>query len=492
MAETERHRLALVSNRGPIAYERIDGERVTRRGGGGLVTALRGLIRTHDVLWVANAMTDEDRRVARDQHGRPRREEDAHGDMFQLALALPDEDDYARAYSEIANPLLWFVQHGLHDGGLSPIIDRATRDGWAAYRRSNATIAATASAAAADREALMIHDYQLYLVPSLLRESGVRARILHFTHIPWPGPHAWRVLPFDIRTELIHGLLGADIVGFHTQGDVLNFLRTCEAMLAQDRIEIDYARGSVRFTRDRSSREVAVRAYPISVDPTEMRQHIDAPEVQAAHAELLRTRPERLILRVERTDPSKNTVRGLRALGRLLERRPDLHGRVGMLTLLDPSRQSIPAYQDYVDAIVQTAEEVNATHGRDGWLPIDLRIGDNFHTAIAAYRQYDVLYVNAVADGMNLVAKEGPLLNERDGVLVISESTGAYDELREHALAVDPFDIEQQAAHLERALDLPAADRARMAAGLRATVEERHVGRWIDAQLDDLDALAPA
>ena len=212
----------------------------------------------------------------------------------------------------------------------------------------------------------------------------------------------------------------------------------------------------------------------------------------AATAELTESRPWHLILRVDRTDPSKNIDRGFYAYDRLLTRRPDLHGAVSLLTLLDPSRLSIPAYATYFETIQATCAEINARHGREGWLPIDLRIGDNFPVVIAAYQQYDVLLVNALADGMNLIAKEAPLLNETDGVVVLSERAGAYEELEPFVLGVDPLDIEATAAQLERAIDLPAADRAARSLGLKEFLRKHDVSRWIDLQLGDLDALTEA
>ncbi len=487
MSKASAHRLTIVSNRGPIAYDRIDNMRIARRSGGGLVSALRGLIRSYDVTWIACAVTDEDRVVAREQRSLAVPEQDDAGNPFCLRLAEPAPADFFRAYHEIANPLLWFIQHGLYDTGESPVVSETVREAWAAFRRYNAAIA-TAAAAEHNADALMVHDYQLYLVPAMLREAGVTKPILHFTHIPWPAPEQWRLLPVDLRTELFHGLLGADIVAFQTRRDVRNFLATCEEYLAEDSV-VNHATQTVRVTRDHAERDVLIRHYPISIDPSEFREHITAPEMQAASIALTRTRPRRLILRVDRTDPSKNIVRGLHAFDRLLTRRPDLHGEVCMLALLDPSRLSIPVYKMYLKTIKATAHEINQRHFRDGWLPIDLRIGDNFHLVIAAYQQYDVLLVNAIADGMNLVAKEGPVLNTTDGVVVLSEQAGAYEELAPFVLGIDPLDVEQTAAQLERALDLAPADRAARSAGIKAFVQEHDVARWIDLQLHDLEAL---
>jgi len=487
MSKDRTHRLTIVSNRGPIAYVRVDSKRIARRSGGGLVSALQGLIRSYDVTWIACAVTDEDRVVAREQRGLAVPEQDDAGNPFRLHLAEPDPADFFRAYHELANPLLWFIQHGLYDTGESPIVSETVREAWAAFRRYNAAIAAEA-ATEYDADALMVHDYQLYLVPAMLREAGVTTPILHFTHIPWPAPEQWRLLPVDLRTELFHGLLGADIVAFQTRRDVRNFLATCEEYLAEDSV-VNHTKQTVRVTRDHSERDVLIRHYPISIDPSALREQRNTPEVLAAAATLTQTRARRLILRADRADPSKNIVRGMLAFDRLLTRRPDLRGDVVMLALLVPSRLTIPVYKTYLESIKATVLEINQRHFRDGWLPIDLRVGDNFHLVIAAYQQYDVLLVNAIADGMNLVAKEGPVLNTTDGVVILSEQAGAYEELAPFVLGIDPLDVEQTAAQLERALELAPADRAARSAGIKSFLQEHDVARWIDLQLHDLEAL---
>ncbi|HZT92781.1 MAG TPA: trehalose-6-phosphate synthase, partial [Gaiellaceae bacterium] len=206
----------------------------------------------------------------------------------------------------------------------------------------------------------------------------------------------------------------------------------------------------------------------------------------AAERRLHRERPERVILRVDRTDPSKNAVRGLRAFGKLLDDHPEHRGRVAMLALLDPSRQEIPEYVEYVAAIEREAAAVNERHGAGGRPAVDLRVRDDFAETVAAYKDYDVLLVNAVFDGLNLVAKEGPLVNRRDGVLVLSENAGVHEELAEWALSVNPFDVAGQAEALHAALTLPDEERRARAEGIRAHVRAHDVGRWVEAQLADL------
>lgn len=479
---SDRRRLAVVSNRGPIGFARSsNGVREVRRGSGGLVSALSGLVRAHDVVWTASALSDEDRVVAEERHGRAVEERTAAGDRVLLRLVAPDPEDQRLAYGTLANPLLWFIHHGIGDPRALVADGASLERAWDAYRRVNALLASAAAADHGEVDAVLVHDYHLDLAPALLRDAAVGAPILHFTHIPWPEPQAWEPLPETIRTELLLGLLGADIVGLHTTRDVEAFLATCATYLREARSD-DHG-----VTVD--DRHCAVRAYPISVSPAEIRSHIDDPASRAAHAALDVYDDLQVILRVDRTDPSKNIVRGFEAYGRLLERRPDLHGRVVFLALLHPSRQEIREYADLVAEIHRVVDGINRRYGRDDWLPIDLRIGDNFPGTVAAYRRYDVLLVNPIADGMNLVSKEAPLVNERDGVLVLSERAGAFDELGADALPVDPLDVDATARRLEEALAMPAADRRRRSEAIRAQVEAADVDRWIERQLEDLAAL---
>src|SRR5436305_1183047 len=340
-----RRKLIVVSNRGPVTYGTSGGERTARRGGGGLVTALRSLVLHHDVTWIASTMSEEDRVVEAENEGEPFEETARDGTSFRLRLVAHDE-----------------------------------------------------------------HAYDWY-----------------------------------------------DTVGAVP----------------------DWARDAVGY----DGRRVVVTAAPISVDTAEFDELAHSPAVLEAGETLARRRPEKLILRVDRTDPSKNIVRGFRALELYLDTHPEMHGRVGLLALLDPSRQDIPEYAEYVGAIQREARRVNDRFQRDGWMPIDLEVSDNFPRAVAAYKDFDVLLVNAIFDGLNLIAKEAPLVNERDGVLILSENAGAHEELGDWALSVNPFDVAGQAEAIHRALEMPAEERRERSEAIRAWVQEHDVGAWIDSQL---------
>jgi trehalose 6-phosphate synthase len=482
-----RRKLIVVSNRGPVTFDRdADGERVARRGGGGLVTALRSLVAMHDVTWIASAMTDEDLRVAEEADGGAVDETARDGSSYRLKLVPHEPTAYDWFYNVVANPTLWFLQHYLWNFAQAPNVDRGLHHAWEeGYVSVNAGFA---EAVVQELEAepgspVFFHDYHLYLAPRFVRSRVPEASLSHFVHIPWPEPDYWRVLPEAIRRALHDGLLANDVVGFHTDHWRRNFLHSCGEILGA---ECDFEDGTAEY----DGRRIHATSRPISVDPAEFDELAVSDAVREREEELVAARPERLVLRVDRTDPSKNVVRGFRAFERFLTDHPEYHGRVAMLALLDPSRQDIPEYAEYLGAIQRTARIVNDRFQREGWTPIDLRIADDFLGSVAAYKQYDVLLVNAIFDGLNLVAKEAPLVNERDGVLVLSENAGAHEELSEWALSVNPFDIAGQADAIHAALEMPAEERAARGRALAAHVREHDLAEWVEGQLADLDATA--
>jgi trehalose 6-phosphate synthase len=485
---SRRRRLIVVSNRGPVSYVRNDaGDRAVRRGGGGLVTALRSLVSHHDVTWIASAMTPEDQAVAAEAGGHAFDDVARDGSAYRLRLLAHDEAEYDRYYNVLANPTLWFVQHYLWSLATGMDVDARVHEAWDhGYVPVNRRFAEAVCAEleAEPDAAVFFHDYHLYLVPRLVRERLPDAVLAHFVHVPWPQPDYWGVLPEPIRLAIHDGLLANDVVGFHTSRWTRNFVLSSEQIAGAEWDEL--SRLSYR------GRRTLVTARPISVDPAEFDELAEG-EVVLEHQRRLRAeRPELLVLRVDRTDPSKNIIRGFRAFGAYLEAHPEMRGRVAMLALLDPSRQDIAEYADYLEAIRTTAADVNDRLGRPGWQPIDLRIEDNFAEAVAAYKEYDVLFVNAIFDGMNLVAKEAPLVNERDGVLVLSENAGAFEELGQWAIGVNPFDVVGQAEALHRALELSAAERRARASAIRAHVRGRDLAAWLEDLLGDVDRVAEA
>ena len=483
-----RRKLIVVSNRAPISYRLgADGERVVRRGGGGLVTALRPLVSRHEVTWIASAITDEDRAVAHEANGGAIEEAGRDGAPYRLRLVAGDRAEFDRYYNVFANPMLWFVQHRLWGLTSAPSHGPELHEAWASYRAVNERFAsAVADALDEDSDvdaAVWFHDYHLYLAPEGVRRMRPDATLAHFVHIPWPDADCWTVLPPSIRRAIHAGLLANDVVGFHTGRWRENFLVSAGEILDAT---VDLEAGIV----EHDGRRTLVTAHPISVDIAEFDELASSPQVLEEERDLEQLRPERLVLRVDRTDPSKNIVRGFRAFELYLERHPEAHGRVAMLALLDPSRQDVPEYAAYLDEIDQTVRDVNRRFGTSGWSPIVLEIRDDFPRAVAAYKQYDVLLVNAIFDGLNLVAKEAPLVNGRDGVVILSENAGAHEELGAWTVTVNPFDLVDQAEAIHTALELSAADRLARAEAMRGYVREHDLEHWLAAQLVDLDRVS--
>ncbi|HEU4493393.1 MAG TPA: trehalose-6-phosphate synthase [Rubrobacteraceae bacterium] len=473
-------RIVIVSNRGPVTFSRSEaGERIYSRGAGGLVTALNAVSRRGDgTVWIASAQSEEDVRVAREGPV-PYEVED-----LRVALVEHDPEAYDLMYNHLANPLLWFVQHGLYDLPYSPGLGDDTRRAWEeGYVPVNRNFAETVARTVGDEEApiILLHDYQLYMTPHFVRERlGLDAFVSLFVHIPWPESDYWRVLPSYVREGILESLLSADVVAFHTQGYARNFAETAVRVLG---VEYDAKRGVVSH----GGREVWVRAYPISIDPAEF-EELAGSEAVLEQERFVKSLPGKLLLRVDRTDLSKNIVRGFRAYGRMLERHPEMAEEVTFLAQLQPSRTDVPEYAAYMEAVARTAEEVNGRHGSGSWKPIELFMEDNFPRSVAAYKNFDALLVNAVRDGMNLVAKESVVINEKDGVLILSENAGAHEELGEHAVTVNPFDLDEQADAIREALTMPADERHRRARELRKIVASNTIEDWVEAQMKDIVA----
>ena len=471
--------LVLVSNRGPVTFG-PDGE--IKRGTGGLVTALIGLASHRDVTWIASAMTDEDIEAARKADGRPFSVSAPGGGNYLVKLVASDPDAYDRFYNIIANPMLWFIQHYLWDLSNAPDIRRNETEAFEfGYNVVNEDLARAVleEIEGVENPVVMVNDYHMYTLPALVRSVRPDVFLHHFVHIPWSQSDSWRVLPSMMRKEIYDGILSNDIIGFHTRSYRRNFLQCCRDLLDHD---VDMEQGIVRC----GDREVWVRAYPLPIDAGAVQAVARRERTREFEAELLRRRREYLILRVDRADLSKNVLRGFSAFDTFLEQHPEFRERITFIAQLMPSRTDVPEYAEYLERIEAVVAVVNHRHGSPDWMPIQLKLRDDLEEAVAAYKHYDVLIVNAIFDGMNLVAKEGPMVNEHAGVSILSENTGAHEELGEYALSVNPFDIQELADSIHAALTMAPEERRRRHDGLVSTVTARNPGDWVDEQLADI------
>ncbi|HXG42875.1 MAG TPA: trehalose-6-phosphate synthase [Dehalococcoidia bacterium] len=478
-------RLIVASNRGPIEFvRRTDGSLQPRRGSGGLVTALLSAARFVPVTWVAAAMDDKDREAAQAHSGVIELE-----DMnMRLRLVVVPERTYHRYYYVFANPLLWFVQHYMWNAPWSPIIGRAVHQAWdAGYVPVNRAFARAIAEEASQQGGaplVIVHDYHLYLVPAEVKSLLPEATVLHFTHIPWPAPRYWGLLPRHMRQAIHASLCAADIVGMQTRSDARNFLYACEHILPDAAVDHQH------FTITYEGHTTYVAHYPVSVDVQGLSELAESAEVERYRQRLAPLLADCTVVRVDRAEPSKNIVRSLRAWEEFLWRYPDFQRRSVLLQFLVPSRTELDVYRNYVDEVFQLTDEINDRFGDEEWQPVHVFYEHNYPQAIAALSLYDVLFVSPIIDGMNLVAKEGPLVNRRDGVLVLSEMAGAHEQLREAAISVCPTDMEGMVQALYQACTMPRQERRQRADALRRLVQEEDILHWLEAQLRDLWAVS--
>ncbi len=505
-----RQRILVASNRGPVSFSRgDDGQLSVRRGGGGVVSGLSSVAGQEDLLWVCAALSDADRAAARQAPGGMLGLDGGEGGSAVRMLDIPAAT-FNRAYNTVANSVLWFVHHMLYDIPNHPQFGMAFRRDWEAYREYNMAFARALAAAAAGSgtavgsaamaasaaatspaagspaherrlTSAVIQDYHLTLAPRMLAELSPGIKIAHFSHTPWAPVDYFRLLPDAVAAEVLDGILGADHAGFLCQRWADAFIDCCEHVLGA---EVDRERQRVGYL----GHVTGIGVHPLGVDGPELISRAAQPDVQSRMAALREMIGDRkLIVRVDRTELSKNIVRGLAAYRELLLAQPQWRGKVTLLALAYPSRHDLPEYREYAASVQRLATAIDDEFGSPDWSPILLRANDDYPRSLAGYRLADVLLVNPIRDGMNLVAKEGPILSDNGCALVLSREAGAADELAEHALMVNPFDIAGTAAALHEALIMPADERQRRCRALASAAGAVPPADWFGDQLAALD-----
>ncbi|TVL88990.1 trehalose-6-phosphate synthase [Streptomyces sp. SAJ15] len=451
----------LASNRGPVSYTREEGTgRLTaRRGGGGLVSGLSAIGPETDAVWVCAALGEGDREAARAAAeaggGGHLDRADTGGQRVRMLDIAPDV--FTAAYNGIANSVLWFVHHLLYQTPLEPVFDARFRAEWAAYESYNAAFADALAQEATERAAVLVQDYHLALVPGLLRERRPDLRIGHFSHTPWAPPDYYRLLPDDVAERVLRGILGGDRAAFLTDRWAAAFAECCADVLGAEIVRYG---GELAIAHE--GRTTRLGVHGLGADADFLRERSRRPDVTERLAALREQigPGRRTIVRVDRTELSKNIVRGLLAYRRLLEIRPEWRGRVVHIAFAYPSRQDLAVYRAYTAEVRRVAEEINDAFGTPDWRPVALHVKDDFARSLAAYRLADVALVNPIRDGMNLVAKEIPVVSEKGCALVLSREAGAFAELGDEAIAVNPYDVEATAHALHEALTMSAEERA--------------------------------
>jgi trehalose 6-phosphate synthase len=453
--------LVVVSNRGPLSFTLADdGSLRTRKAGGGLVNAIGPALdgsagEGQATDWIAAALSDADRVAARSGA--------VEADGYRLHSVLPDPDDYRQYYDVVSNRTLWFLHHGLWDAARSPVFDAAWWRAWDAYRRVNDAFADVVCDQAPEGAVALVQDYHLALLGPALAEKRPDLAAIHFHHTPFAPADALRVLPERVARELFEGLAAYRACGFHSARWAANFEVGAEQVLG--RVPLTFV-------------------SPAAADADDIRAVAAGEACATASAELHAQVGERLlVVRVDRIELSKNIVRGFLAYDELLRTRPEWRGRVTFGAFVYPSREGVPEYLQYRDEVEATIGRINAEWGTADWTPILYDPGDDFPRSIAALRRYDALLVNPIRDGLNLVAKEGPIVNERDGVLLLSPECGAWAELGDAAIEVPPYDVSATAEALHAALSMPADARRRHADEVRRLATARTAHDWLGDQI---------
>ncbi|HEX4979402.1 MAG TPA: trehalose-6-phosphate synthase [Acidimicrobiales bacterium] len=443
--------IVVVSNRGPVAFARDDaGKLIPTKAGGGLVNALGPAVEGLGATWIAAAMSDADREVA--EGGRI----DAGGYHVRLLTLTPHA--YRAYYDVVSNSTLWYLYHGLFDAVRRPVFDRRWRHAWAEYRAVNAAFAAAVAEDAPEGATVLVHDYHLALLAPHLRDQRDDLRTVHFHHTPFCGPDEIRMLPHDVAGELLGALAAHGACGFHARRWADAFAASCKEVLGE-------------------APPTFVSAATANLD--ELRAAAAAPSTERARRALLdRVGDRAVIARNDRMELSKNVLRGFLAFEELLDTRPEWHDRVCFVAYVYPSRQTLADYLAYRAECEALAERINARFSTPAWTPILLSTDDDFAGAVAAMRIADVVLVNPVRDGLNLVAKEAVSVNERDCVLLLSTECGAWDELGEWAVAVHPFDVSGTAGAMHAALTMGSEERRSRAGALRAAAAARGAVDW--------------
>jgi trehalose 6-phosphate synthase len=480
-------RLIIASNRGPVEYQLSqDNVLKPRRGAGGMVTALIEAGNRMDVTWVAMTMTEGDRRAAKEaqQHGGLLKSP-LRGQNMQLRYVAISKAAYRKHYEKISNELLWFLQHYMYD----PVQESAKQlqDAWdTGYRVANQAIA-NAICDEIEREetlpVVMLQDYHLYLASSMIRKVHPSIIVQQFIHIPWPDVRCWYFLPSSIAQDIYSGLAGNDIVGFQTERDARNFLEGARTIL--DGAVVDFEEGAVWWQGHRTQ----ARAYPISISVAEERRVVSSVAGKRAAEKIKPLLAEKTIMRVDRLEPTKNILRGFQAFDQMLEDHPELHSKVTFLAFLVPSRQSLPIYRRTTSEVLAAIEDINNKYGTDEWTPIHAFCDNDRTRALVAMQFYDVLLVNPIIDGMNLVAKEGPVVNRTNGVLVLSRTAGAFQQLAKGSIPTSPTDVHETAQALYKALQLPPEEKRAKALLARQAVERSDLHTWLARQIQDLNDL---
>lgn len=477
--------IIVASNRGPVVFKKDDltGKIELIRGAGGIVGSMIPFLEKTHGTWVSSAIGECDHYMDNKYRGKiPVTPENPE---YYVQFVKTEEDVYNQFNGKFANPLLWFIHHSMWFSPYSPCGDDELHQAWDSYQFVNSMFAKAIGedVSKSNKTAIvMLQDYHIYLTPKMIREQHPDVLMSQFVHIPFPSPEIFQQLPNHMQTEILSSILTNNVLGFHIRRYMNNFLQTIKLILPD--ASVDDVSGDILY----EGHVCHVRTYPISIDIETLTKHGQSPNVTSKEAEVAEMIGDcKLIYRTDRADLSKNIIRGFQAYDMFLEKYPDWRGKVKFVATLMPSRQDIKIYREYTDNIKKIVREINEKYATPDWEPIKYICRGDYDLVVALLKRYDVLMVNPILDGMNIVAKEGSVLNENNGALILSTGAGCYEELKEGAICINPYDLRQTAEALDTALLMDEASKSDLLIEARAAIRRNDLSKWVGDQLDDME-----
>ncbi|NYB52621.1 MAG: trehalose-6-phosphate synthase [Methanobacteriaceae archaeon] len=477
--------IIVASNRGPVVFKKDakTGKIELIRGAGGIVGSMIPFLEKTHGTWVSSAIGECDDYMNNKYHGKV--PVPLENPEYYVQFVKTEEDVYNKFNGKFANPLLWFIHHSMWFSPYSPCGDDELHQAWDSYSYVNSRFAETIGndISMSDKTPIvMLQDYHIYLTPKMIRENHPDVLMSQFVHIPFPSPEIFQQLPNYMQTEILTSILTNNVLGFHIPRYMNNFLQTIKLILPE--ATVDDLTGDILY----NGHICHVRTYPISIDRETLTRHGQSPQVIAKKVEVDEMIGDcKLIYRTDRADLSKNIIRGFQAYDMFLDKYPDWRGKVKFVATLMPSRQDIKIYREYTDNIRDIVKEINEKYGTPDWEPIKYICRGDYDLVVALLKRYDVLMVNPILDGMNIVAKEGSVLNENNGVLVLSTGAGCYEELKDGAVCINPYDLRQTAEAIDTALLMDEESKSQLLSEARAAIQRNDLSKWVGDQLNDME-----
>jgi len=476
--------IIVASNRGPVLFKKDENGKIELiRGAGGIVGSMIPFMQRTHGTWVSSAIGECDHHMDNMYQGKvPIPLEDPE---YYVQFIKTEEDTYNGFNGKFANPLLWFIHHSMWNPPYSPCADDELHQAWDSYQYVNSRFADAIGEDVRTSQKTpigMLEDYHIYLTPKLIRKQHPDVLMSQFVHIPFPPPEIFQQLPNHMQIEILESILTNDVLGFHIPRYKNNFFQTIRHILPH--ALVDEVVGEIVY----NGHVCRVRTYPISIDAETIQNHAQDPKVIFKEKEVDEIVGDcKLIYRTDRADLSKNIIRGFQAYDMFLDKYPEWKEKVKFIATLMPSRQDIRIYREYTDNIRELVREINEKHATPDWEPIKYICRGDYDLVIALLKRYDVLMVNPILDGMNIVAKEGSVVNENNGVLILSTGAGCYEELKEGAICINPYDIRQTAESIDAALLMDETAKKELITEARAAVARNDLNRWVSDQLQDLE-----